>query len=279
MRFSRLAGLTTAGLLALAVAAPAGAADDAHVRVLHAGSDAPAVDVYANGVAAENRIVEGLAFGEITAYLAVPGDTYAIRVCVAGSDASVDANCPIIADLPFDAGKKYTVAASGLLTPGPLDATLIVDGNAKAGEARVRAVHLSSDTPNVDVRPDGGEPVLTDLPYKSASDYLALPGGAYDLEVCATGTDTCPLDLAEVEVEEGTAYSIFAVGQLAPADGQEALTYVAAVDGVAAPATDTIGETAPASSGNGFAAILLAAAAALGVAGSLRYAAARNRAK
>ena len=273
MRFSRIAGLTTAGLLALAVAVPAGAADDAHVRVLHASSDAPAVDVYADG----GKIVDALAFGEITDYLAVPGNTYAIRVCAAGTDGTVDANCPIIADLTFDAGTKYTVAASDLLAQ--IKADVFVDGNGKAGEARVRAVHLSADTPNVDVRPDGGDPVITDLAYRSASAYLALPGGAYDLEVCATGTDTCPLDLPEVDVEDGTAYSIFAIGQLAPADGQQALTFVAAVDGVAAPATDTIGETAPASSGNGVAAVLLAAAAALGLAGSLRYAAARTRAR
>ena len=84
MRFSRLAGLTTAGLLALAVAAPAGAADDAHVRVLHGSPDAPNVDVYADG----GKIVDDLAFGEITDYLAVPGATYAIRVCAAGSDGT-----------------------------------------------------------------------------------------------------------------------------------------------------------------------------------------------
>jgi hypothetical protein len=272
VRFSRLAGLTTAGLLALAVAAPAGAADDAHVRVLHGSSDAPSVDVFVNDTKVD--ALSGIEFGDITAYVAVPGDTYSIKVC-ATADNTV---CPIgPVDLEFEAGKKYTIAASDLLAQ--IKADVFVDGNGRAGEARVRAVHLSADTPNVDVRPDGGEPVLTDLPYRSASSYLALPGGAYDLEVCATGTDTCPLDLPEVDVEEGTAYSVFAIGQLAPVDGQQALTAVVAVDGVAAPATDTVGETAPASSGTGFAAVLLAAAAALGVAGSLRYAAARNRAK
>ncbi len=66
------------------------------------------------------------------------------------------------------------------------------------------------------------------------------PPATYDLEVCATGTDTCPLDLDPVTVEDGTSYSAFAVGSLTG----ETLTAVVAVDATAAtaapvaPATD-----------------------------------------
>jgi hypothetical protein len=271
VRFTRLAGLTTAGILALAVAAPATAADDAMVRVIHGSPDAPAVDVYADGTA----IVEGLAFGEITDYLAVPGATYAIRVCAAGSDGTDDANCPIIADLTFEAGTKYTVAASDLVAQ--IKADVFEDGNATAGAARVRVVHLSADTPAVDVRPDGGEPVVENLAYRDATGYLELPGGEYDLEVCATGTDTCPLDLDPLEVANGTAYSVFAVGQLEPTGDQQALTAVVAADGMASPATDTVGASDESAPATGLYALILAAAAALGIASFARLAGARAR--
>ena len=61
----------------------------------------------------------------------------------------------------------------------------------------------------------------------------------YDLEVCATGTDTCPLDLDPVTVEDGTSYSAFAVGSLTGGT----LTAVLAVDAIAATAA---APTAPA---------------------------------
>ncbi len=271
MRLARLAGLTTAGLLALAVAAPVGAAADAHVRVLHGSPDAPNVDVYADGA----KIVDNLAFGEITAYLAIPGTTYVIRVCAAGSDGTVDGNCPIIADLTFDAGKKYTVAASDLVAQ--IKANVFVDGNGKAGVARARVVHLSADTPTIDVlAQDGSAKVVENLSYPDATGYLDLKPGSYDLKVCAAADNTvCPLDPGALALAGGSAYSVFAVGSLTA----DSLTAVVAVDGVAAPATDTVGETGSSPSSNGFAAVLLAAAAAFGVVGSLRYAAARTRAE
>lgn len=269
-RLARIAGIAGVGLLALAIAAPAtSAADDAMVRVLHGSPDAPTVDILVNDV--RNKDLSGLSFGDISDYVAVPGGTYNIKVCLATDNT----NCVIDADLAFAAGKKYTVAASDLASQ--IKADLIVDGNAKAGETRVRAVHLSADTPAVDVRPDGGEPVLTNLPYREASSYLKLPGGKYDLEVCATGTDTCPLDLPEVNLKNGVAYSVFAIGQLQPADGQEALTFVAAVDGMAAPATDTVGASENGSTANGALVALLTAVATITAAGTLRLAAARTR--
>ena len=48
-RLGRLARLSIAGAMVLAVAAPVSAASDSMVRVLHASPDAPEVDVYVNG--------------------------------------------------------------------------------------------------------------------------------------------------------------------------------------------------------------------------------------
>lgn len=271
MRFTRLAGLTTAGLLALAVAVPAAtAADDAMVRVLHGSPDAPSVDVLVNDE--KQPDLSGVEFGNATAYLAVPGDTYNVKVCLTTDNTT----CVIDADLTFEAGKKYTVVAFDLAAN--IKADLITDGNAKAGETRIRVAHLSSDTPPVDVRPDGGDPVVENLAFPDRTGYLELPGGAYDLEVCATGTDTCPLDLPELEFEDGVAYTVYAIGQFQPADGQQALTAVRLVDGMAAPATDTVGAQETGTSGTSLLAVLaLAAAFAVGMAGSLRLVAVRAR--
>ena len=88
-RLGRLARLSIAGAMILAVAAPASAASNSMVRVLHGSPDAPEVDVYVNGDKVD--ALSGLSFGDLSAYVAVPGGTYAIKVC-ATADATV---CPI----------------------------------------------------------------------------------------------------------------------------------------------------------------------------------------
>lgn len=269
MRFTRLAGLTTAGLLALAVAAPAGAADDAMVRVLHGSPDAPEVDVFVNDGKVD--ALSGASFGQITDYVAVPAGTYSVKVC-ATADNTV---CPIgPVDLTFAAGTKYTVAASNALAS--IEASVFEDAAAPVdGKADVRVVHLSADTPAVDVlTQDGGTKVVENLPYKEATDYLRLAPASYDLKVCANADNTvCPLDPGALDLKGGMAYSVFAVGSL----DASSLTAVVAVDGMAAPATDTVVAASQAPASTVPAGLALAAAAALSLVGALRFATARAR--
>jgi hypothetical protein len=268
VRTARLAGLIAAGALALTAAIPASAADDAMVRVLHGSPDAPSVDVFVNDGKVD--ALSGAEFGDLTDYVAVPGGTYSIKVC-ATADNTV---CPIgPVDLTFEAGKKYTVAASDLLAQ--IKADVFVDGNATAGKASVRVIHLSADTPAVDVlTQDGSAKVVENLSYPDATGYLKLAPGSYDLKVCANADNTlCPLDPGALDLAGGVAYTVFAVGALTPADGAAALTAVVGVDGMAAPATDT----APVSSGSPL--LLLAGVGLLGLVATRRLAVARSSAK
>ena len=168
MRITRLAGLVAAGALALTAALPVAAADDAMVRVLHGSPDAPSVDVFVNDGKVD--ALSGVEFGNITDYVKVPAGTYAIKVC-ATADNTV---CPIgPVDLTFEAGKKYTVAASDLLAQ--IKADVFVDGGAKNGVAKARVVHLSADTPAVDVlTQDKSAKVVENLAYPDATGYLEL---------------------------------------------------------------------------------------------------------
>jgi hypothetical protein len=261
VRITRLAGLIAAGALALTAALPVAAAGDAQVRVLHGSPDAPSVDVFVNDGKVD--ALSGVVFGKITDYVKVPAGKYSVKVC-ATADNTV---CPIgPVDLTFEAGKKYTVAASDLLAQ--IKANVFVDGGAKNGVARARVVHLSADTPAVDVlTQDKSKKVVENLAYPKATGYLELPAGNYDLIVCANADNTvCPLDPGALALKSGMAYTIFAVGALKPADGAQALTAVVAVDGTAtkAPATDTI------PSSNSWM-LVLAGAGLLGLVASRRF--------
>jgi len=271
-RFARLASLTAAGALALALAGPSAAASDAMVRVLHASPDAPQVDVYVNG----NKVapLSGLSFGDLSKYVAVPGGTYAIKVC-ATADATV---CPIdVPALAVASGTHYTIAATNNLATIETQ-VLVDDPSPKAGKVQVRVAHFSADTPAVDVlTQDKSKKVVENLAYPKATDYLTLAPGTYDLIVCANADNTvCPLDPGPLDLASGTSYTVFAIGSLTGGT----LTAAVGVDGKAAavtpPATDTLGatETAPAS---GAPILLLAAIGALSLLGGLRLVTVRSR--
>ncbi len=60
------------------------------------------------------------------------------------------------------------------------------EGDEDGADASLRVAHLSPDAPNVDVYVDG-DPVLEDVPFRAASDYLELPADEYDVTITAAG--------------------------------------------------------------------------------------------
>src|SRR4028118_1265393 len=84
--------------------------------------------------------------------------------------------------------RRLLVLALALMTSLALVAPAFAQG---AGQAQVRVAHLAPDAPNVDVYVNG-EPVLTDVPYTTVSDYLSLPAGTPQATVYATGDPASP---------------------------------------------------------------------------------------
>ena len=57
--------------------------------------------------------------------------------------------------------------------------------------------------------------IIKELAYPNATEYLALPAGAYDLEIRAAGAAETAFDIDEVTLDAGTSYTVFAIGSLA----------------------------------------------------------------
>jgi hypothetical protein len=193
----------------------------AQVRVLHGAGDAPAVDVYANG----DRILESVAFGQISGYLSVPAGEYQVQVVPAG--ATIDEG-PVVIDaaLTFESGTRTTVAATGSLASDIAPQVIADDPAPSADGTQVRVVHLSADAPAVDIAVDGGDVVVAGLAYPDATEYLSLPAAEYDLEIRPAGTTDVAFDIDPLTLDAGTSYSAFAVGSLA----DKSFTVVPAVD-------------------------------------------------
>ena len=122
----------------------------------------------------------------------------------------------------------YTVVAVGDLEN--IEPLVLVDNNASpaAGKAHVRFVHASPDAPAVDIAvADGGPVLFSNVAFKGTGDYTPVDAGSYDLEVRVAGTDTVALSVPGVQLDEGTVYTVFAMGL---AGGNPALTAVPSAD-------------------------------------------------
>lgn len=241
------------GVAVALVATPALAQQgNAKVRVVHASPDAPAVDVYLDGA----KVLSDVPFFTASDYLDVPAGPHDIKVTPAG-----DANTAVIdaKGVAVEAGKSYTVAATGKLAD--IKATILADNQTApaAGKAKVRVVHASPDTPAVDVKLKGGATLVPGLAFPKESGYLEVDAGSYDFQVVPTGATSGGLDLAGTRLEAGKIYDLFAVGL--SADGS--LKVQPVVTTVAAAVTPSAPAMMPATSGEELPLALFAGAAAL----------------
>lgn len=207
-------------ILALSLVSSVAAVDgQSQVRVVHASPDAPAVDVWVEGAPA----FTDAPFTGVTPYASLDPATYNVQVVPAGATEPV----VIDADLTLEANTAYTVVAVDLLAD--ITPLVLVDNLAAPapGNAHVRFVHASPDAPAVDIAVTGGPVLFENVAFKEVGDYLPVAAGTYDLEVRVAGTDTVALEVPGVALNDGTVYTIFAMGL---ADGEPALQAVAAVD-------------------------------------------------
>lgn len=244
------------GAFAFSAGTPAASAQtgQAQLRVIHASPDAPAVDIYVNG----NKAISNLAFKETTPWTALPAGSYDVKVTAAGgTDAVIEAN------LPLEAGKYYSVVATGKLAD--ISAKVFMDDLSmlESGKARLRVIHVSPDAPAVDVAAKGGAVLVPNLAYPNASDYLTVDAMTVDVEVRAAGTNTVALAVPGLNLSAGNIYTIYAVGLL---NGSPALGVLPVVDsGMSMAAASGAGMPATGAGDNIFALAVLAVILAAGL--------------
>lgn len=206
----------------------------ARVRFVHAGPDAPSVDITLTDGTVLFPDVE---FREARAYIAVPAGSYDLQVRLAGTETVALS----FGDVPLAAGTVYSVFAKGLLADGSLKAKVAVDSPGTGATtvelipatASVRVAHLSPDAPNVDVYVDG-QAVLSDVPFKAVSDYLSVGASTHDVKVYVAGSTTNPVIDADLTLLPGAAYTVAATGLVGSAD----LSPIVLVDNRQGPASN-----------------------------------------
>ncbi|SHN27952.1 DUF4397 domain-containing protein [Cryptosporangium aurantiacum] len=199
------AAAATLTLIGIGLSAPASAADPAQVSVVH-GIPGATVDVYVNG----KRTLDNFAPSTVAGPLSLPAGAYDLKV-VAGDAPDGNAAAVVEAnDVDVPAGANVSVVAhldaSGkpTLTPFVNDVSKVA-----AGQARLIVRHTAA-APAVDVRANQKVAFsgLTN-PNEAKAD---LPAGTVSADVVLAGQSQPVIGPADVELKEGTATVVYAIG-------------------------------------------------------------------
>jgi hypothetical protein len=208
MKLSRFVGLCAVLALSLAFAGTA----DAGVRALHLSPGAPAVDVYVGlDGQPKAKVISDFRYTHVSDYLSVPSGSYSIDV------TRKNGLLPLLAatGLAIDRDTDYSVIA--ISPPNHIEALVLKDDNTiDPNNARIRIVHACKNAPAVDIYVDefGPNPVVTNLSYKNATGYLAIPEDTYTIRIFVAGTQTQVFVVNDLPLEKGKVYSAFAIGLL-----------------------------------------------------------------
>ena len=205
----------------------------ARVRVAHLSPDAPAVDFclapagtqdFAGPVLAGAGALNGISYSKVTKYLEVEAQQYDVRLVNVGSNDCSKGLGPDATDLPaLPGGSSVTIAATGKIAHGTGSTAFalrayIDDASVGADEAKLRFIHASPGTPNVDIGLGGGllfTPVFTNTAYGEASEYITTPGieGA-EISARATGSTSDVIAIKPASLPAGKIATAFAIGEL-----------------------------------------------------------------
>ncbi|MEW2327218.1 DUF4397 domain-containing protein [Micromonospora chersina] len=196
-----VSALTFAGVGA-ATMSPAYAASS-KVSVVHGIPDTP-VDVYVNG----KKTLDNFKPGDVAGPLTLPEGEYDIALTKPGE--AVDKAILTVDDAAVPGGANISLAAH-LSADGKPQITPFINDVSKvdAGKARLIVRHTAA-APAVDVRA-GGKPVFENLtnPKEAKADVAA---GTVKADVVLAGTDTVAIGPADLNLKEGTATIVYAIG-------------------------------------------------------------------
>jgi trimeric autotransporter adhesin len=181
------------------------AAGDARLAVYHFSPDVaatvPAVDI--RNAATNAVLIDDLAFEQV-AFVDVPAGTVNLKL----TDPTGAVTALAFNNVHLEAGLIYSLFAVG----NPLTSN-VVPNKVTSANAQVRVVHAVANGPNVDVYLDGGAtPVLRDVPFFDASEYLSVPAGSRSFRITQTGQTTTLIGPVNVTLEPGKAYTVVARG-------------------------------------------------------------------
>jgi hypothetical protein len=190
---------------------------DTRVMWLHAGPSTGKVEVQIN----YDEVLDEFEYGDMSDWIDI--DPGADRVTITADRAGINY---AIFDVvyPVPAGNDYhAIITDVLIITNVVDRSPIADGG-----ARVRIVHGSVDTPEINVVATSDNTALaSQLKYAQSSDYVSVPAGSFEVAVNAAASGENALTQT-VELEGNMVYDLVLMGE--PGDDDKPLTLTVLAD-------------------------------------------------
>lgn len=201
---------------------------DATLRVIHASSDAPNVNVLVGGEA----VIEDLAYAQSSDNFDLPPATYNVAVqAILPGDTTATVIGPL--DLTLAEATNYKVFAVGSVAGETLE-PLVVSSDVKAlaaGNVRLQVVHAAAAAPTVDIHvtaPDDAlGAALATLDFKEFTGAVEVPAGNYRVRITLPGQDTVVFDSGSLELAGGTDLVVAAINNRLSGESPVSLLAVA----------------------------------------------------
>lgn len=175
------------------------------LRLGHLSPDTKSVDVRVAALSGGSTLFEldGVSYGDVSAYQSLPAGSYTVSMVPAGASGS---SVPVISEtVTIAPDTATTVAAYGRtadLQVRAFEDDLTEPGT---GAARIRLIQASTITSEVDVTTTTGDPIAQSAKAGSATGYAEIPAGDWTLDLEGKGVS----DTAEVSVAPGSVTTLF----------------------------------------------------------------------
>lgn len=163
------------------------------VRIVHAVSDGPEMDVLLDGAEVESD----LAYLSATDYRDVPAGDLNVRLNLAGTTTTL-----MVSDLAVRDGGNHTLIASGTLAD--IERLVLQDDSTRPSVdlAKLRVVHVGPAAPALDIYATAPNadlasetPIIADLRFGETSDYLQMASGdVHHFRAAQAGTKSVVID-------------------------------------------------------------------------------------
>ncbi|GAA5136815.1 DUF4397 domain-containing protein [Pseudonocardia adelaidensis] len=199
-------GVLAAAATTLGATAPAAAQETASVYVVHGIPETP-VDVYVDGA----RLLDDFQPGSAAGPVDVPRGAH--EVALLPADATDGSGPPLLSATQEVPGGGNVTLVAHLTAGGQPAVTPFVNdvSSVPAGQARVVVRHTAA-APAVDVLA-GGSPVISGLANPD-EEALEVPAGRIPAAVAAAGTTEPVIGPTDLDLQEGTATFVHAIGSL-----------------------------------------------------------------
>lgn len=177
----------------------------AFIRLVNVLPKKISLDIYVN----RTKFISNLTYKESTHYLTLPSGVHFVEIFKTN-----DLSKPIHSEqINLLAEQNYTIAIGHNFGQNSLFSYM--DNNSlPQGEAKIRFINLSPNSPNLDfaVKSGEGDVVFQNVPYRKASEYLPISPMTVNLEIRLTGTKMIIFPLYKSKFKENIVYDLISVG-------------------------------------------------------------------